>query len=400
MIVLVINAGSTSLKVDVFAMPGEECLASASVQRIGKAGATVEIDGARFEGAEQDGSIEDHDDALARVLDALLVRFQVDAVGHRVVHGGDALTEPAAIDDAVCRVIEDCSRFAPLHNPANLAGIAAARARLPAVPQVAVTDTGFHRSLPPPAYLYALPYELYRAHGIRRYGFHGSSHQYVGSEAARLLERDVAELRLVSCHLGGGASVCAIDGGRSVETSMGMTPLEGLAMGTRCGDVDPGVVLYLQRRLSMSPEAVDEMLNRDSGLLGISGISRDMRDIIAAADGGHERARLALDIFCRRVRQYIGAYLAQLGGAHAVIFTGGIGEHSAVVRAHILDGMAALGLVVDERANRSEGSEARVVSTSDSPVALLVIPTDEELQIAREVHRLISHAAPDPPPGP
>ncbi len=390
MIILVVNAGSTSLKVDVFAMPEETCLASAAVQRIGKSDADLRIGGSRVDPLEQVLPVADHEQALRLVLDTLLDHFEIAAVGHRIVHGGEALTEPTVIDDRVRGIVEDCARFAPLHNPANLAGVRAAVTRLPEIPQVAVTDTGFHRTLEAQAYLYALPYRLYTDHDVRRYGFHGTSHQYVACEAARVLERPQRDLRLITCHLGGGASVCAIAGGRSVDTSMGMTPLEGLVMGTRCGDLDPGIVLYLQDRLALGPDDIDQMLNRESGLLGISGISRDMREIGKAAELGVERAQLAIEIFCRRVRHYIGAYLAQLGGADAIVFTGGIGENAAGIRAAILSDLSELGIELDQRANLSTAGNARFASKKTSRVSVLVIPTDEELQIAREVHRLIN----------
>ncbi len=390
MIVLVVNGGSTSLKVDIFAMPEEECLASAAVQRIGRSNSAIKIGGASITSSEESRPVANHEQALDIVLDALIQHFEVDAIGHRIVHGGEELTEPTAIDDRVCRIVEDCARFAPLHNPANLAGVRAARSRLPKCPQVAVTDTGFHRTLEPAAFLYGIPYDLYQTHGVRRFGFHGTSHQFVASGAANHLGRPLSDLNLITCHLGGGASVCAIAGGRSVDTSMGMTPLEGLVMGTRCGDIDAGVVLYLQEQLSMSSAQIDQMLNRESGLLGVSGISRDMRDIIAAADRGESRARLAIDVFCRRVRHYIGAYLAQLGGANAIVFTGGIGENSSQIRAEIAGQLSALGIELDDRANQSGDRNTRTVSTPGSPIAVLVVPTDEELQIAREVHQVIT----------
>ena len=385
MIVLVVNAGSTSLKVDVFDMPAEHALAAASVQRIGKPDAIVEIGGPGIESRRDVERISDHDEAIATLLDALLDTIAINAVGHRVVHGGEALDQPTLVDEAVLRIVDECAHFAPLHNPANLAGIRAAQNRLKNIPHIAVTDTGFHRTLPPRSYLYAIPFELYEEHGVRRYGFHGISHQYVAAEAAKRLERRPSDLRSITCHLGGGASVCAIDGGRSVATSMGMTPLEGLMMATRCGDLDPGVVLFLQQRLSMSPDELDRVLNRESGLLGISGVSRDMREILDAAAGGHERAALAVEMFCSRVRQYIGAYLATLGGADAVVFTGGIGENSAPVRAAILQDLDELGIELDTEANNAAARDPRRISTASSRIAALVIPTDEELQIAREV---------------
>lgn len=388
MIVLVVNAGSTSLKVDVFEMPDEACVASIAVERIGQADAAMTV---RWHGIPEAkaAASADRDATLEQVLELVLGRASIDAVGHRVVHGGESLTDPVRIDTRVIENIESAARFAPLHNPANLAGVRAAQSRLPDVPHVAVMDTGFHRTLPASAYTYALPWELYEKHGVRRYGFHGTSHAYVAAEAAKLLGRPLGELRLITCHLGGGASVCAIDGGRSIDTSMGMTPLEGLVMATRSGDVDPGVLLFLHERLGRTPEQIDSMLNRESGLLGISGISPDMRELLAAA-GESRRAALAIDVFCRRVRRYIGAYLVELNVADAIVFTGGIGENAAPIRAAICNNLDALGIEIDASANNADSKLARRISTASAAIAVLVVPTDEELQIAREVCAVIN----------
>ncbi len=393
--ILVVNAGSTSLKLELFAFPEEVSLASAGVERIGRQGATATV---RYGGAvpvDRVVDAPDHRAALETVVGILGgAAIAPDAVAHRVVHGGERLTEPLVVDAAAERAIEDCARFAPLHNPANLDGIRACRALFPGLPQVAVMDTGFHRTLEPEAFLYALPYELYERHGLRRYGFHGTSHRFVASEAAAFLGRPLDELRLLTCHLGGGASVCAIRRGRSIATSMGLTPLEGLVMGTRSGDLDPALVLYLQQQLDMTPAAVDTLLNRESGLKGISGIGRDMRELLAAAADGVARAELAIAMFCRRLRHYIGGYTAELGGLDALVFTGGIGENAAAIRARTLAGLEVLGLTLDATANEAAGEGARRISPPGRSPAVLVVPTDEELQIAREAAEVLRGGMP------
>jgi acetate kinase len=312
-------------------------------------------------------------------------------VAHRVVHGGEKFTEATLITDEVLAEIDALSPLAPLHNPVNVAGIRAMRRLSPAVPHVAVFDTAFHHTLPAHAYLYGLPYELYEEKHVRRYGFHGTSHQYVSLRAAQALGRGPNELRLVSCHLGNGSSLCAVDHGRSVDTSMGFTPAEGLIMGTRSGDVDPGVIFFLERTERLSATQSEEMLNHKSGLLGLSGISSDMREVLKAAGEGHPRALVALQAYCYRVRKYIGAYVAALGGLDAVIFTAGIGQGSAEVRALSLEGLECLGIVLDAQRNRAARGfdEVSRISTNDSKVAVLVVPTDEERMMAREALRVV-----------
>ena len=317
------------------------------------------------------------------------------AVGHRVVHGGEKLIAPTRIDDKAEAIIAECAVFAPLHNPVNLAGIRAAREVFPTVPHVAVFDTAFHAQLPPHAYTYAVPHELYLQKGVRRYGFHGPSHQFMALSAAEHLRTDLSRLKLVTCHLGGGASVAAVDGGISVETSMGMTPLEGLVMGTRCGDLDPAIPLQLARD-GMSFDRIDQLLNRESGLAGLSGIGADFRDIQTAADGGDPRARLAIDVFVHRLRKYIGAYAAVMGGADAIVFTGGIGENSVQVRSRACEGLVYMGVVLDEQANKTQraADHAGIVELSQarSPTKVLVVRTDEERMIAREAMRCVTGA--------
>jgi acetate kinase len=316
----------------------------------------------------------------------------ISVVGHRVVHGGEKFTNSVLIDDGVVAEIEALSPLAPLHNPVNVAGIREARRVFPAIPHVAVFDTAFHSTVPSYAYLYGLPYEFYEKKGVRRYGFHGPSHRYVSLAAAQYLQRGPRELKIVSCHLGNGASLCAIDHGRSIDTTMGFTPGEGLIMGTRCGDLDPGVAAYLARTDGVAPEYLDEILNKRSGLLGLSGLSSDMREIEKAADAGDPRALTALKAFCYRVRKYIGAYVAAMGGLDVLIFTAGIGQGSAGVRATALQGLQCMGLRLDETRNRAacDGTKISRISTDDSPVTVLVVPTDEERMIAREALRALS----------
>ncbi|HEU0035041.1 MAG TPA: acetate/propionate family kinase [Kofleriaceae bacterium] len=393
--VLVLNVGSTSVKYNLYEMDTEARLAIGRVERVGTAEA-LHI----HETAQQPVQGRSVADALRAVL-AHLTRAggplpdpgAIGAVGHRVVHGGEQLIAPTKIDDKVEAIIEQCAVFAPLHNPVNLAGIRAAKEVCRAVPHVAVFDTAFHAQLPPHAYTYAIPHELYLQKGIRRYGFHGPSHQYMALSAAEYLQTDLRRLKLVTCHLGGGASVTAIDGGVSIETSMGMTPLEGLVMGTRSGDLDPAIALQLARD-GMTPDQIDELLNRKSGLAGLSGIGADFRDIERAADGGDPRARLAIEVFIHRIRKYIGAYAAVLGGADAIVFTGGIGENSARVRSAVCDGLVYMGLALDEDANKTlrAADHGGIVDVSRhrSPMKVLVVRTDEERMIAREAMRCVT----------
>lgn len=392
--VLVLNAGSTSLKADLYEMDTETALARGRVERIGpEARLELGIGGKKI---TERVSAATHSDAIRVLLDQVRsvpeVAGGIGCVGHRVVHGGEKLVRPVRIDETVEAALREASVFAPLHNPANLAGIAAARAVLPDIPHVAVFDTAFHSELPEPAYVYAVPYSLYLERGVRRYGFHGPSHQFMAESAAEHLKTDPSRLKLVTCHLGGGASICAIDGGRSVDTSMGMTPLEGLVMGTRSGDIDPALGTLLARS-GLSPDAVDEMLNRQSGLLGISGVSADFRDVEAAADAGNTRAKLAIEVFVHRIRKYVGAYAAVLGGIDALVFTGGIGENSPRMRRAVCDGLLFMGIALDESANGSaqprKGVEVVDIAAPRAPTRVLVVGTDEERMIAREVVRAV-----------
>ncbi len=395
--VLVLNSGSSSVKYQVMDTETGRPLVVGQVERIGSGGAILSqergSDGARV---KETGTILDHRDAIHAILElvgdpergVLTSGDALEAVGHRVVHGGEAFTGAVVIDPEVEDRIRDSIELAPLHNPHNLAGIRAARSQLPDIPHVAVFDTAFHATLPPKAFHYALPYVLYHRHRIRRYGFHGTSHRHVLRRAAELLDQDPPSLRLISLHLGNGASACAIEDGRSVDTSMGFTPLEGLVMGTRSGDVDPAVVLHVMAREEVPASDAGGMLNKHSGLLGLSGISGDMRDLLEEEKGGSERARLALDVYIYRIRKYIGAYAAVLGGIDAVAFTGGVGENAETVRSRALEGLGFLGIQVDPEANRKlvGGEEGNF---AQGPVSLLVIRSGEELTIARETERVV-----------
>ncbi|QSB13201.1 acetate kinase [Natronosporangium hydrolyticum] len=369
---LVINSGSSSVKYRLFT--GDDPVATGLVERIGEPG----------------GDAADHQQALAHLLDQLDLT-DLAVVGHRVVHGGLRFSEPIVIDDEVVAGIEELVPLAPLHNPANLAGIAATRALLPAVPQVAVFDTAFHRTLPPAAATYAIDTEVARRYGIHRYGFHGTSHAYVARGTAALLGRPLAELNLITLHLGNGASACAVAGGRSVATSMGLTPLEGLVMGTRSGDVDPAVVAQLHRTAGMSVAEIDELLNQRSGLRGLSG-HNDMRALLAARADGDPAAQLAFDVYCHRITSYVGAYYAQLGRLDAVTFTAGVGEHAAPVREAALANLHRLGIIVDPARNAAVSTHARLISPDDAPVQVCVVPTDEEREIASQARSLLPTA--------
>lgn len=324
-------------------------------------------------------------DAVQSVIAGLLESSSgIDAVGHRFVHGGERFSQPVLITEESAREIEELNELAPLHNPHNLKGYRTVRAALPGMPQVAVFDTAFHQTLPPHAYHYALPHELYVRHKVRRYGFHGTSHRYVALRYARLRQAPPERFKLITCHLGNGCSMCAIDGGRSVDTSMGFTPLEGLIMGTRTGDIDAAAVLHLMAREGLDVEAAGELLNKRSGLLGMSGVSNDIRAVLGEAERGHERARVAIDAFCYRIRKYIGAYYAALNGADAILFTGGIGENRPSIRARACESLDALGIVLDERRNEAAAGVEMEISREGSKTGVWVIPTHEELLIARE----------------
>ncbi|MEG1432986.1 MULTISPECIES: acetate/propionate family kinase [Eubacterium] len=394
--VLVINCGSSSLKYQMLDMDTEAVLAKGLAERIGIEGSVVTHQPAGKDKVKFQRPMETHKEALDIIMKALVDPTcgvlkslnEIDAVGHRTVHGAETFANSVIIDDEVIAKMEDCSELAPLHNPANLIGIRACQEILPGIPMVGVFDTAFHQTMPPEAYVYPLPYEMYEKYRVRKYGFHGTSHRFVSMEAAKLLGEDIKNLKLISCHLGNGASIAAVRFGKSVDTSMGMTPLAGLMMGTRCGDIDPAIIFYL-REQGFSREAIDKMLNNESGVLGISGISSDFRDVEAAANAGNERAILALKIFHYRVRTTIGAYVAAMDGVDGIIFTAGLGENSSIDRAEICNGLKYLGITLDKEKNSKRG-EPMVITTPESRTKVMVIPTNEELMIARDTVELTS----------
>lgn len=404
--ILVINCGSSSVKYQLFRMADETSVAEGLCDRVGiNSGANATLKHKTARGVyEQALAMPDYETALHYVLSALTDEKHgvieslsaIRAVGHRVVHGGAEITQSVLIDERVLELIRAMAKLAPVHNPANLSGIEACRKLLPHIPHVAVFDTAFHQTMPPPAYLYGLPFELYKEHNIRRYGFHGTSHRYVAMIASQMLTQQgvpPAEQKIITCHLGNGCSMAAIQSGRVLDTSMGLTPLEGLLMGTRCGDLDPAIVIYLAEKLGFTPAQLDQYLNKQSGLLGVSGVSSDMRDVRAAAATGNLRAQYAIDIFCYRVRKYIGAYAAVLGGLHAVAFTAGIGENEAYIRARCVEGLSFLGIELDPEKNEAPKPQDVAgweIGRAEAPVRLFVIPTNEELMIARDTIAILS----------
>ena len=391
--VLVINSGSSSIKYQLFDMRDQTVLARGLVEQIGETGGRLSHQSRIAHGHKEEITrsqpVKNHREGFRLIGDILnesgAVRnsSELFGIGHRVVHGGEAFQEPALIDEKVLTAIRALIPLAPLHNPANLAGIEVALKFAPLVPQVAVFDTAFHQSVPPQAFRYALPEHLYGKHNVRRYGFHGTSHFYVAKQAARYLKRALAVLNLITLHLGNGASITAIANGKSVDTSMGMTPLEGLIMGTRCGDIDPAIVLYLGRETGLVTDEIEALLNKNSGLKGICGVN-DMRAIAQLADRGDDSARLAIEMYCYRIKKYIGAYQAVLGEVDALVFTGGIGENAADIRLRSCAGLSRIGLEVDENKNNLKSNAIREIQRDDCPVHILVIPTDEELEIAAQ----------------
>lgn len=393
--VLVINAGSSSLKYQLINTTNNDVIAKGLCERIGIEGSKLTHKPAGKEETVIEQPMANHADAIKLVIAALLDEKhgviksmdEIGAVGHRVVHGGEYFNKSVIIDDSVKKAIEACSELAPLHNPANLTGIKACEEVMPGVPQVAVFDTAFHQTMEPKAYLYAIPYELYQKDKIRKYGFHGTSHKYVANRAAQMLGRPIEELKLVTFHLGNGSSVTAVDGGKSVDTSMGFTPLSGVIMGTRSGVIDPAIIPYIMDKEHLSIKEVDKLLNKESGVLGISGISSDFRDLSKEADEGNERAKLALDMFVYSVKRYLGFYACAMGGVDAVVFTAGIGENNGAIRAAIMEGMEFLGAAIDLEKNKGRGEID--ISAAGAKVKTLVIPTNEELMIALDTKALV-----------
>ena len=395
--ILVINAGSSSLKYQLIDIATEAVLAKGLCERIG-------IEGSKLNHTPDGGEkvviakdMKDHSDAISMVLAALTDKehgviadmSEISAVGHRVVHGGELFSGSVIINEEVKAAMRECIPLAPLHNPANLIGIEACEKAMPGVPQVGVFDTAFHQTMPREAYMYALPYELYTENKIRRYGFHGTSHKYVSERAAEMLGKDIKDLKIITCHLGNGSSITAVEGGKSVATSMGLTPLAGVAMGTRCGSIDPAIIKFIADSKGLSLDEIDTLLNKESGVYGVSGVSSDFRDLDAAAKEGNERAVLALDLFVYTVRKYIGQYAVQMGGVDVVVFTAGVGENDGKMRERITENLEFLGISVDKEKNASARGKEMDVSADGSKVKVLVVPTNEELMIARETAQLL-----------
>ena len=394
--ILVINCGSSSLKYQLIDMETEELMAKGLVERIGIEGSRIKHETIGKEKKTIETPMQDHKRALELVMESLTNEEygaiksldEIDAVGHRVVHGGEDFAQSVIIDEKVLKGIEDNVEIAPLHNPPNIMGIKACQRLLPNVKQVAVFDTAFHQTMPAESYIYALPYEYYEKYKIRRFGFHGTSHKYITNRAAEMLGKDVNEVNLITCHLGNGSSICAVKNGKSIDTSMGFTPLEGLAMGTRCGDLDPAILPFIMEKENLSTDEINTLINKKSGVLGISGVSSDFRDIEAARDEGNKRAKLALDIFEKRVRGYIGSYMTELDHVDAIVFTAGVGENSIEMRESIVNGLKSLGIKIDTERNNVRG-EDKLISADDSSIKIFVIPTNEELMIARDTKALV-----------
>lgn len=388
-LVLAINAGSSSLKFQLIRMPEETLVTKGLIERIGIKDSifTIEVNGEKLKDVKD---IKDHEEAINIMLDSFKQHGIIDDIndiagtGHRVVHGGELFPTSALVTDKVEEQIESLSELAPLHNPANLMGIRAFRKLLPNIPHVAVFDTSFHQSMPEQSYLYSLPYQYYKDYGIRKYGFHGTSHKYVSQRAAEIMNKPIEELRIISCHIGNGASIAAIDGGESIDTSMGFTPLAGVTMGTRSGNIDPALIPFIMQKTGQNAEEVLNVLNKESGLLGISGTSSDLRDLESDAEEGKERAQLALDVFASRIHKYIGSYATRMHGVDVIVFTAGVGENSSTVRAKVLEGLEFMGIYWDPKKNETIRGEEGFINYPHSPVKVIVIPTNEEVMIARD----------------
>ncbi|MGG0284820.1 acetate kinase [Peribacillus butanolivorans] len=390
--IMAINAGSSSLKFQLFEMPSEQVITKGLVERIGLKNSTftLSVEGKKV---SETLHIPNHEVAVGLLLEKLIHHRiigsfeEIDGVGHRVVHGGEVFSDSVLITEDVIEEIEKLSDLAPLHNPANSTGIKAFRQILSEVPAVAVFDTAFHQTMSAGSYMYSLPFEYYEKYGIRKYGFHGTSHKYVSQRAAEMIGRPIEQLRLISCHLGNGASITAIKGGKSIDTSMGFTPLAGVTMGTRSGNIDPALIPYIMEKTGKTADEVLDVLNKKSGILALSGFSSDLRDIQVEADKGNDRAELALEVFADRIHKYIGSYTAKMGGVDGIIFTAGIGENSQTIRGRILDGLEFMGVYWDEDLNRTLGVEA-FINAPYSPVKVMVIPTNEEIMIVRDTVKI------------
>ena len=396
--ILVLNCGSSSVKYKLIDTADERVMAEGGVEKIGMKDGFIKFKLKSGDKVVRELGCVDHQGAVESVLKVLTdpevgcikSYAEIDAVGHRVVHGGEKFSKSVLITDAVEEMVRECYDLAPLHNPANITGIEAMKALLPGVPQVGVFDTAFHQTMPPRSYMYPLPYKYYEEDKLRRYGFHGTSHRYVSQRVCEILGVDIKTQKIITCHVGNGGSITAVEFGKSVDTSMGLTPTEGLMMGTRVGDVDPGALTFLMKKHNLSADDIQRMINKESGMLGFSGISSDMREIEAAINAGDERARMAQDVYQQRIIKYIGAYAAEMGGVDIIVFTGGVGENQAALRADVCRPLAFMGVKVNEELNaRTRGTET-VISTDDSKVKVVVVPTDEELMIARDTRDIVS----------
>jgi acetate kinase len=396
--ILVLNCGSSSVKYKLIDTTTSKVMAEGGVEKIGLNDGFLKYKRADGSKALIELGLTDHKGAVQAILNLLtdpnegcIRNFgEIDAVGHRVVHGGEKFNQSVLIDDAVKEKIKECYDIAPLHNPANMTGIDAITALMPGVPQVAVFDTAFHQTMPAKSYMYALPYKFYKEDGVRRYGFHGTSHRYVSARVCEFLGVNIKDQKIITCHVGNGGSITAVKGGKSIDTSMGLTPTEGLMMGTRVGDVDPGALVYLMLKHNLTPTELQKIINKESGVLGVTEISSDMREIEAAVNAGNERAKLALDMYEQRIIKYVGAYAAEMGGVDIIVFTGGVGENQTGVRENVCAPLAFMGVEIDKEVNaRTRGTET-VISTPASKVKVVVIPTDEELMIARDTENIVS----------
>ena len=395
--ILVINSGSSSIKFQLISMQHREVLARGLLERIGITGSRLEYK-TRLHSITLEKPVRNHDEGINLIVNRLtdpdegVIRdySEIDAVGHRVVHAGEKFQSTVVIEDPVMDALKDCIPLAPLHNPPNITGIEACRRILPKVPMAAVFDTAFHQTMPRCAYMYAIPFEYYEKYGIRRYGFHGTSHDYVARQAARRFGKPVENLKIITCHLGNGSSIAAVKNGKSIDTSMGFTPLEGVIMGTRCGDIDPAIPLFLMRNEGIGADEMDRILNKKSGLQGVSQLSSDLRDIHSRADEGDEHARLAIEVLVYRIRKYLGAYIAAMNGADILVFTAGIGENDVRLRESVLEDFDFLGVHLDRERNRALQGTYGVISAQGSPVTVMVIPTNEELEIAEQTMKVIS----------
>lgn len=395
--ILVLNCGSSSIKYALYNMDDKSVMTSGGAERVGLDGAFVKVKLPNGEKKTVMHDIPEHTEGVKFIFSLLtdpelgVIKDlnEIDAVGHRMVHGGEKFNKSVVLTDEVLETFEECIDLAPLHNPANLKGVKAVSELMPGLPQVGVFDTAFHQTMPAHSYLYAIPYELYEKYGVRRYGFHGTSHRYVSKRVCDFLGVNPADKKVITCHIGNGGSIAAVDGGKCVDTSMGLTPLEGLMMGTRSGDIDGGAITFLEKKLGLDADGMSDLLNKKSGVLGITGISSDMREIESANDQGNERAKLALDMYCYRIKKYIGAYAAAMGGCDIIVFTAGVGENQASMREDVCKNMEYLGVKLDVEKNKTIRGEEAIISAPDSKVTVCVIPTDEELMIATDTMNLL-----------